>query len=218
MTIAIDGIDGTGKGTHCRLLRELLKKEGRESRIISFPAYDSFFGQMIADYLNGKYGSLYSIDPKLTALLFALDRKIFFENNVFPNNTILIFDRYVLSNMAHQGVKIAPPGRPAFFDWLRILEYEINRIPSPDISFVLDMDTANSVSNVAKKQQRGYTGLTYDLHESDAGYLENTRLLFLELAQQENAIVIRCDRDGILRNTTDIVTEIAARIAPSLKS
>jgi dTMP kinase len=218
MTIAVDGIDGTGKGTQCRMLREALNRSGGTARIISFPVYESFFGAMISEYLNGRYGPLYAADSKLIALLFAMDRKLFFETRPFSGEEILIFDRYVLSNMAHQGVKLERSRRNEFFAWLKKLEFEINRIPYPDISIVLDMKTAYSVENVAKKQPRGYTSLTYDLHENDPAYQENTRDLFLELAGMENAALIRCDAQGCLRSERDIAAELLdivnRRLAP----
>lgn len=208
MIIAVDGIDGSGKGTQCRLLREALEKAGKRVRGVSFPVYESFFGKMIAGYLNGDYGSLYSLNPKMVSLLFAMDRKYFFEKTTVSPSEILIFDRYVLSNMAHQGVKVETSRRNEFFDWLKILEYQVNRIPHPDISIILDMEPANSMRNIAKKQRRTYTDLTFDLHESNAEYLKNTRDLFLGLAETENAEVIRCDSGGLLKPESAIASEI----------
>ena len=210
MIIAVDGIDGAGKGTQCRRLREAFEREGRRARLVSFPVYESFFGAMIAEYLNGKYGSLYAVDSKLIALLFAMDRKRFFERNpVSPGgDEILICDRYVLSNMAHQGVKLAPSQRGEFYAWLKTLEFEVNGIPRPDRSIILDVGITNSAGNVIKKQQRAYTDLTFDLHENDPAYLQNTRSLFLELAEMENAAVIRCDEGDRLRSEADIAEEL----------
>jgi dTMP kinase len=219
MIIAIDGIDGTGKGTQCRRLAERLRGNGQNVSLISFPIYDSFFGKMVSEYLNGAYGSLYAINPKLTAMLYAMDRKLFFERRPYsPDSSeeILIFDRYVLSNLAHQGAKIADAEqRQAFFDWVEELEFTVNGIPRPDVSFVLDMDTQNSRSNVAKKSKRDYTDRTFDLHESDSGYLAATRGLFLQLAAQEGAHIIKCDtaadrlgQNGSLKNEDEILDEI----------
>ncbi|MDR0554522.1 MAG: hypothetical protein LBG76_06980 [Treponema sp.] len=213
MIIAVDGIDGTGKGTQCGLLRAALEGKGKQVRIASFPCYASFFGEMISEYLNGAYGSLYAVNPKLIALLFAMDRKDFFEKYEPSQDNMLILDRYVLSNMAHQGVKLPAPERSLFFEWLKNLEYGVNRIPYPDISLVLDMDAALSVKNVAKKERRSYTSQTYDLHEKDAAYLQDTRALFLELAGRENAALIRCDDgNGNLKKEETIASEIAETV------
>ncbi|GMO26225.1 MAG: dTMP kinase [Termitinemataceae bacterium] len=218
MTIAIDGIDGAGKGTQCRLLSRYFEASGRRVHIVSFPVYSSFFGMMISDYLNGSYGSLYAINPKLTALLYAMDRRFFFENNSFNSSDIIIFDRYVLSNMAHQGVKFEPELRESFFSWIKELEFNINKIPRPDISFVLDIDAKISARNVAKKEKRAYTDKTHDIHEGDSVYLANTRTLFIELAAQTGAHIVYCSKDEVLRSEEEIAEEINFKISEYCKS
>jgi dTMP kinase len=211
MIIAIDGIDGTGKGTQCKRLVEMLGKNCQKVTLVSFPIYDSFYGKMVSEYLNGSFGALYAINPKLTALLYAMDRKLFFEMRPYDPAETLIFDRYVLSNLAHQGAKIADePQRLAFFEWVKELEFTVNGIPRPDVSFVLDMEPQNSQSNVAKKNKRDYTDHTFDLHESDSAYLATTQDLFLQLAEQENAQIIKCDKDGSLKNEDEIFKEIVS--------
>jgi hypothetical protein len=72
------------------------------------------------------------------------------------------------------------------------------------------MDTQNSQSNVAKKSKRDYTDRTFDLHENDSDYLAATRSLFLQLAAQENAHIIKCDRGGSLKNEDEIFGEIVS--------
>ena len=37
--IAIDGLDGSGKGTQTDILVEKLKKENKKVRVLSFPMY-----------------------------------------------------------------------------------------------------------------------------------------------------------------------------------
>ncbi len=41
---------------------------------ISFPRYESSFGKLVARYLNGEFGSLETVDPHFSALLYAGDR------------------------------------------------------------------------------------------------------------------------------------------------
>lgn len=216
MFIAIDGIDGAGKGTQCRRLADYFNSNGATAKVVSFPVYDSFFGAMISEYLNGGYGSLYAINPKLTALLYAMDRKLYFERNPLDGasakNNIIIFDRYVLSNMAHQGIKVEQNKREVFFSWLIELEFDINKIPRPDVSIVLDIDSVFSAKNVAKKEKRSYTDKTHDIHERDAEYLSNVRSLFAALAESElrtmNTHLIKCDNDGALRSEDEVAADI----------
>jgi dTMP kinase len=212
MMIAIDGIDGTGKGTQSKMLEEYLTKKGFKARVISFPIYNSFFGKMVSEYLNGVYGSLYSINPKLASLLYAQDRHYFFQTYLNSANEILIFDRYVNSNIAHHSSKINEKDRKSFVDWIIELEYNTNNIPKPDISFILDLEVDNSIKNVAKKKKREYTETTHDLHESNFEYLKETRKVFLSLVNGNNTYLIKCDNNGVLKAQNDIAKEINSYI------
>jgi len=218
MMIAIDGIDGTGKGMQSRMLEEHLTKKGFKAKVISFPVYSSFFGKMISEYLNGIYGTLYSVNPKLASLLYAQDRHYFFQTNSISNDEILIFDRYVNSNIAHHSSKLDEKKRKLFIDWIIELEYGINKIPKPDISFILDLEVNNSVKNVAKKEKREYTEATHDLHESNIDYLEETRKVFLSLVNGYDTYLIKCDTNGTLKNQNDIAEEINMHVDSLLSS
>ena len=64
MLIAIEGIDGSGKGTQAKLLHQRLLDAGRSSELISFPRYSqTHFGQTIGRFLNGEFGKLDQVDP-----------------------------------------------------------------------------------------------------------------------------------------------------------
>src|SRR5580704_15426600 len=107
--IAIEGIDGSGKGTQSRILVERLRQSGRKVELISFPRYEeTFFGRLIGSFLNGQFGTLDQVHPVLVSLLFAGDR---FESRpklekALATCDVVVLDRYVASNVAHQGAKI----------------------------------------------------------------------------------------------------------------
>ena len=196
MLIAIDGIDGVGKGTQSKLLNNHLQERGLNSVLISFPQYDSFFGKMVGEYLNGNYGGINDINPKLTTLLYAFDRKIYFENNNISDYYIILCDRYVPSNISHQGVKVNNNNQKDFINWLESLEYETNKIPKPDIVFILDASVESAIYNVSQKKKREYTELSHDIHESDYNYLNKVRKMFIDLTQRDNYFLIDCEQDN----------------------
>src|SRR5258708_13565882 len=102
--IAVEGIDGSGKRTQVALLTLTLKARGYSVFSIDFPQYDSWFGKMVGQFLNGDLGPLESVDPHFTTLLYAGDR---FEAKPkleapLNNAQIVLADRSVGPNPAHQ--------------------------------------------------------------------------------------------------------------------
>ena len=74
MLIVIDGIDGSGKQTQTELLKHKLISKGKKVITYEFPNYSTFFGKIIRDYLDGKFGDSTKVDAKLISILYALDR------------------------------------------------------------------------------------------------------------------------------------------------
>ena len=98
MFIVLEGLDGAGKSTQIKRLRQLLADRGIESEYVHFPRFDSpVFGELIARFLRGELGSVESVDPYIVALLFAGDRA-----DMAPQirswqseGKVVIVDRYV---------------------------------------------------------------------------------------------------------------------------
>ena len=107
--IVIEGIDGSGKGTQAQQLTERLIATGRRVRLLSFPRYrETLFGHAIGDFLNGRFGQLNEVHPFLASVLYAADR---FESksvlaDALHQSDVVVCDRYVPSNLAHQGDKL----------------------------------------------------------------------------------------------------------------
>src|SRR5580693_8259282 len=130
--IAIEGIDGSGKRTQVALLEKGLAAKGHAVYSTGFPQYDSWFGKMVGQFLNGELGALETVDPHFTALLYAGDR---FEAKpnieaALNDGKIVLIDRYIGSNLAHQTARVAPEKRDDFRRWIEHLEYNIYGLPS----------------------------------------------------------------------------------------
>ena len=75
--IAIDGLDGSGKGTQSEKLVNQLIKDGKKVKILSFPMYESDSSLFVKMYLDGKLGDKPSDTNAYTAsMFFACDRYI----------------------------------------------------------------------------------------------------------------------------------------------
>ncbi len=210
--VVIEGIDGSGKGTHSRLLVEWLRTRSRTATLIAFPRYgETVFGATIARYLNGEFGSLDAVPPEFSALLFACER---FESrglllDSLASSDFVVCDRYVPSNLAHQGARVPPDRRSGFCRWLERVEYEVFGVPRPDAVVWLDIDVEIAQQLVRRKGARRYTALAADLHEADRRYLEQVRLVYASLAKQQPGwIRIPVATDQRLRTIDEVQAEI----------
>jgi dTMP kinase len=193
--IAIEGIDGSGKGTQASLLQRQLLTKGHSTQLVRFPRYqDTFFGKEVGQYLNGEYGSLDRVPAKLSALLYALDR---FESRkmideALNGGEVVICDRYIGSNMAHQGARVPPDQSQEVMNWIKKVELEVLGLPKPDIVFFMDMPVQTAQSLVGKKDPRSYTEKAFDLHEESSTHLARALENFRALAHAEAWVRIEC--------------------------
>ncbi len=222
MLIAIEGIDGSGKGTQSRRLVETLKTQGWDVILFSFPRYtDTRFGAMVGEYLDGKFGV--DVHPKLSAILYALDRheSLAELNAQLAVRDAIICDRFVPSNLAHQCAKLKGAEAQDLAKWLVEVEHGHFNIPVPDLVLCLDIPVEYAVQLIAKKQQRAYTDKAEDLHEADHEYLSAVRGWYSRLEGQYPAQVwkqVSVERNGHLRSIDSVFEDIFDIVESLLKS
>ncbi len=185
--IAIEGIDGSGKGTQTAELKKYFDQSGLRCSTMTFPRYsETLMGKQIGRFLNGEFGQLEHLHPVPISLMYAVERfesRGLIEENLH-NCDLLIADRYVGSNFAHQGAHLSGEKRDEFLNWISTVEYELFKVPKPDLVIVLDLPADASANRVAMKNARDYTDQTTDLHESDKEYLASVRDVYLQLCEQ----------------------------------
>ncbi len=191
----IDGTDGSGKKTQTALLTERLKQEGHDVMSISFPAYGEASAAMVESYLNGDFGNnAEDINPFVASSFYAVDR--FAHSHIIKQalsaGKIIIADRYVASNLAHQGGKfINADERKAFIEWQYDFEHNKARLPKPTLNIILHVPTDVSMKLVTDR------GNKKDLHEKDEHHLRRAEETYLELAQTIPDIeLIECCENG----------------------
>jgi len=214
--IAIEGIDGSGKRTQIELLGRALEHRGVRYSCFSFPRYESSFGQLAASYLNGEFGPLERVDPHFSELLFAGDR---FESRgeletELAKGKVVLADRYIASNLAHQTARVGPQRREEFSSWLKRLEYGIYGLPAEDLVIYLRLPTVKAQELIARKGAREYTKLARDLQEADVKHLEQAALVYDRLATEANWRTIECceGTKSTLRAPESIHADVLAAI------
>jgi dTMP kinase len=219
LLVVIEGIDGSGKGTQSARLRDRLTTRGLRTGLLSFPRYDAtFFGQRIGDFLNGRFGQLNEVDPFLASLLYAGDRlesktELMQQLSVCD---VLILDRYVPSNIAHQAGKKTGEARRELVGWIEKIEYELFGLPRPDLVVLLDTPTEVSQEFIARKAQRTYTTQAADMQESDTSYLSRVRTAYCELAAERQWAIVPVVNEQGIRSMDDITEELEKLVDSAL--
>jgi dTMP kinase len=217
--IAIEGIDGAGKGTQARQLVERLNGLGVKATGLQFPRYsETTFGGAIGDFLNGRFGSLDQVHPQLAAVLYAGDR---FESrqvlqNAADQSDVVILDRFTGSNLAHQSAKLEGQERLELIKWIDHIEHVVFGLPRPHLNVLIDISSNWSRELVSRKGERDYTSEEADIQESNLPYLERVRACYLTIAAQRDdwQVVESLDERRELRTISDINQEILELIKP----
>src|SRR6202030_3914813 len=145
-------------------------------------------------FLDGGFGPLDKVDPHFTALLYAGDRFEAKEQVVeaLAAGKIVLADRYVGSNLAHQAARVAAPARAEFVKWIEHLEYGIYGLPRESAVIYLRVPPLEAQKLVGRKSTRGYTTATHDLLEENLRHLEDAAAMYDELSKREIWIRVEC--------------------------
>ncbi|HWG58816.1 MAG TPA: hypothetical protein VN661_07190 [Candidatus Acidoferrales bacterium] len=212
--IVLEGIDGSGKGTQLDFLARAFEARKLPFTRLSFPNYSGFFGQMAAQFLNGAFGPLDAVDPHFSVLLYAGDRLEAKERceSDLAQGKILLADRYVASNLAHQGARMPAERREVFFAWVRKLEYEVYGLPAEDMTIYLRVPAEEAQHLIAQKAPREYTQLRRDIQEADAAHLRAALAIYDDLSRDARWARIECfdEHAQRLRPPDEIHREVLA--------
>jgi dTMP kinase len=220
--IAIEGIDGSGKRTQLELLEKALAARGHLVYSTGFPEYDSWFGKMVGQFLNGDLGDLESVDPHFSALLYAGNR---FEAKprltfALEAGKIVLADRYIGSNLAHQTARVPADKRHEFQTWIEHLEYNIYGLPREDLVLYLRVSPAEAQRLVATKSARTYTTAKQDILEANLHHLEKAAEMYDLLSRRASWTTVQCfDPSRKAMRTPDaIAADVLAAVEPVLDS
>lgn len=217
MLVVLEGLDGAGKSTQVKKLKEYLQRRTGALEYIHFPRYDApVYGDLISRFLRGDFGSLETVHPQLVALLFAEDRHGAAPRmkEVLDAGGTVLLDRYVYSNIAYQCAKM-PEGREAeeLRDWIFNTEYGVFDLPRPDLNLFLDVPIGfveASLSAHRDGSDREYLSGHSDIHEADISFQKRVRSIYqAQAALDPQFIAVDCSDDrGMMLPADDIFERI----------
>ncbi len=217
MLIVIEGLDGAGKSTQVRLMKEYLEQVCPSLEYIHFPRYGApVYGGLIGKFLRGGFGQIDKVHPQLVALLFAEDRHGAAPEmkKALSGGATVLLDRYVYSNIAYQCAKM-PDEESAeeLREWILNTEYGQFDLPRPDLNIFLDVPIGFVEESLARQRggsDRGYLHGAQDIHEADIEFQKKVRAMYLRQASLDPSfVVVDCsDAEGRMLPPEDIFAKL----------
>ena len=181
MYIVFEGIDGAGKSTQIKLLKDWLEQNGFDVETVVEPT-DSEVGKLIRKILQRPDATTDRIQKTL-GLLFAADRMLIMDK-LNDDSKVILSDRSFISSLAYL--------EPA--DWIE----QINKYAKePDLVLLLDVDVKTSVNRCSKE----------DEFENEE-FLSNVKANYLDLISNFNHEIIDAST-GVNKVSTDIKKAVA---------
>ena len=202
--IVIEGLDGSGKSTQLKLLKNYLDDHNIRFQYLHFPRTDSrIFGDLVARFLRGELGDINHVNPYLIALIYAGDRndaKKLIEKWL-TDDYLVVVDRYVFSNIAFQCAKLkSQDERRKLSEWIKDLEYNYYQIPKPALNIFLNVPfefTMQNLTNQRDGADRDYLKGKEDIHEKDIDFQRRVQEVYIHEATTDNSLkIIQCTDDS----------------------
>ena len=194
--IVIEGLDGAGGTTQCRLLQSWLERQGHTVVSTNEPT-DRPVGKFIRGVLQDPHSK---VGDEVLAYLFAADRQDHLDGRVRPalsRGDVVISDRYYHSSLAYQSLSLD-------FDFVAQLN---STFPAPDVTIFLSLEPETSFARV---QNRGLPAERFET-------LDRLR----SISQSYSRVIEYCQQRGdhlICLDATQSIEEIHEQICIEVAS
>ena len=169
--IVLEGTDSSGKTTQYNELVKRLKEDGKELVEYHFPKHGNLFGEVVDDYLMGKFGKKEDLAPEFIAMLYMTD---FYNSKKEMEQTLsegkhIVLSRFFSSTLTYQVSLTSDDEKDAVWEWIKKV---CARLPQPDLTLVLTVDPEISKKlldndNNAEAYKKG---AKKDQHETDTDF------------------------------------------------
>jgi dTMP kinase len=201
--ITLEGIEGAGKSTVAKFVREWLETRGMRVTLTREPGGTPLAERVRALVLD-RQGE--PITPPTETLLMFAARGLHLENLIRPalaRGDWVVCDRFTDATRAYQGA-----GRGVNRAWIEQLAAEVQRGLAPDCTLLMDLPVEVGQARVLK---RSGPAPTDRFEEEPARFFERVREAYLELARAEPARIR-------IVNAAGSVEEVQKEVAAVLES
>lgn len=200
--ITVEGVEGSGKSTHCGRLAERLRARGLEVVLTSEPDGTA---------LGAAIRALFETDgppptPLTQTFLFMAARQQHVNQVIRPalaRGAVVISDRYADATVAYQGF-----GQGVDVQTIRDLNALATGGLLPDFTIVLDLDPATGMARIDDRTLDAFERMDLAFHQRvREGYLEIAR------AEKNRVVVLKADqeKDALSAEVARVVDEFLAR-------
>ena len=186
--ITVEGVEGSGKSTHCRLLGQWLSARGLEVVLTSEPD-----GTPLGSAIRGLFDQDGATPTPLTqTFLFLAARQQHVAQVIRPalaRGAVVVSDRYADATLAYQGF-----GGGMELETIRDLNALATGGVMPDLTILLDLDPTEGMRRISDRALDAFEKMDLDFHRRvREGYLEiaraeKNRIVVLGAAQPKDAL------------------------------
>jgi dTMP kinase len=201
--ITLEGIEGAGKSTVARFVRDWLTERGITVRATREPG-GTPLAERVRELVLNRQGE--TITPATETLLMFAGRGLHVENLIRPaleRGEWVVCDRFTDATRAYQGA-----GRGISSEWIEQLATAVQRGQQPDCTLLMDLPVAVGLERV--RQRAGTRQPTDRFEEEPARFFERVRDAYLALARAEPRRIRIIDAS---RNVEDVQRQVAAVLA-----
>lgn len=188
LLISVEGVEGSGKSTHCRLLGQWLTARGLEAVLTSEPD---------GTPLGSAIRALFEQDgmppaPLTQTFLFMAARQQHVAQVIRPalaRGAVVVSDRYADATLAYQGF-----GGGMELETIRDLNALATGGVMPDLTILLDLDPAEGIRRISDRPFDAFEKMDMSFHRRvREGYLEiahaeKNRVVVLSAAQPKDVL------------------------------
>jgi len=202
--ISFEGIEGSGKSTQAKLLKEYLLKS-KYNVVLTVEPGGTLIGEEIRRILLSLENK--NMLPKTELLLYNASRAQHIEELILPSledGKVVITDRFTDSTIAYQGY-----GRGIDLSLILDIDRIVNNSLRPDVTILLDLDVEEGL-----RRNRGINKRDR-LEFEEIEFHKRVRVGYLEIASKERDRIKIIDASGSIEDVHEkikcIITEVLER-------